>query len=68
MWFKNKSNNQIVKFLSLATGIHLEDGEYIRYLTPHTNTEVWEQIDCPIKEMTMEELENHFHCRVKIKS
>lgn len=74
MWFESKLNGYTVKFTSLNEGIVIREtgmydiGHYSKEWIKHTDKGTWLQVDNPIqaKEVTMEELEAHYGCKIKI--
>ena len=74
MWFKAGHDDYIVKFTSRGKGVVVQANNVYKVghssddWIPHTDTLAWTQVEEPIdtKEVTIEELEAHYGCKVKI--
>lgn len=74
MWFKSTISGVVVKFTSLKEGIVVSSNSKYRFgkkcydWEAHTSKTQWTQVDEPItiKEVTIEEIEAHYGCKVKI--
>lgn len=78
MWFKQVDTSLVVKFTSLNEGVCVVAsngyshgyplGKHSMHWTPHTNTVVWEQVEEPAAEMTLEEISQALGYKVTLKA
>lgn len=65
MWFKHTGSELVVKFTSLyegevvINGVGKKVGDFSSSWFPHTNIYIWKQVEGPVKEVSLEELQQH---------
>lgn len=72
-WFRSKIDGTLVKFTGLNEGIVVANGCVIhpvgykcRIWVNHSNSQLWQEVQEPIKEMTVGEIEESLGFKIKI--